>query len=80
MSQGGNQGGNRHRPRHRGRGPAPAPGDAPAAGPDAARAETQRPVIILLAHRLDAAAPAATVTEGYNWTFSTTPAISESCV
>ena len=38
------------------------------------RAETQRPVIILLAHRLDAAAPAATVTEGYNWTFSTTPA------
>ena len=40
------------------------------------RAETQRPVIILLAHRLDAAAPApaTTVTEGYNWTFSTTPA------
>ncbi|RZL43909.1 MAG: hypothetical protein EOP72_00015 [Variovorax sp.] len=37
------------------------------------RAETQHPVIILLAHRLDATAPATTVTEGYNWTFSTTP-------
>ena len=37
------------------------------------RAETQRPVLILLAQRLDPAAPARTVTEGYNWTFSTTP-------
>lgn len=38
------------------------------------RAETQRPIVILLMERLDPAAPARTVPEGYNWTFSTTPA------
>jgi hypothetical protein len=38
------------------------------------RDETRRPVLVLLSHRLDPAAPALTVSEGYDWTFSTTPA------
>ena len=36
-------------------------------------AETRRPVLILLAERLDASAPARLRREGYNWEFATTP-------
>ena len=36
-------------------------------------AETRRPVLILLAQRLDASAPARLHREGYNWEFATTP-------
>jgi hypothetical protein len=37
------------------------------------RAETSKPVIILLWHRLDSSLPKQTVKEGYNWELLTTP-------
>lgn len=39
----------------------------------ATSARTRRPVIILLAQRLDPSAPPARIAEGYNWTLTTTP-------